>query len=286
MIEQVTLENFKIFKENTTVTLGKITLLTGPNGSGKSSVIQSFLLFRQSAEHDLYGHQLILKGSCVDLGNFGDIANVQRSNQPIRFQFKFTSSQPDNSLNFEAEYLFDRKEEISTYWLQELDIRSFNNQRLQSEKFIGENIGPLIGWLPESLKTSLSESLNDHLDFRKIHFISAYRRGPENFIPKTNLPFFPNTGPKGEFSENILAEHRSDLVHERLYRGNNARTLEQQTVEWLDYIFGGARLEIKGTDSDSSVLGLLMNTQNNDYRFKPTNIGLATIMYCLLSSPV
>lgn len=76
MIEQVTLENFKIFKENTTVTLGKITLLTGPNGSGKSSVIQSFLLFRQSAEHDLYGHQLILKGSCVDLGNFGDIANV------------------------------------------------------------------------------------------------------------------------------------------------------------------------------------------------------------------
>ena len=32
-------------------------------------------------------------------------------------------------------------------------------------------------------------------------------------------------------------------------------------------------MEIKGTDSDSSVLGLLMNTQNNDYRFKPTNIG-------------
>ena len=47
MIKNYTLHNFKIH-DNTSLELGKITLLTGVNGMGKSSVIQSMLMLRES----------------------------------------------------------------------------------------------------------------------------------------------------------------------------------------------------------------------------------------------
>jgi predicted ATPase len=62
-------------------------------------------------------------------------------------------------------------------------------------------------------------------------------------------------------------------VHEDLYRGKDAKTVIQQTEEWLGYILEGAKIEIKGKDRDSSVLYMLLNNKSNSYSYKPANVG-------------
>jgi predicted ATPase len=62
-------------------------------------------------------------------------------------------------------------------------------------------------------------------------------------------------------------------VNDELYRGNDAQSVIQQTIEWLGYILEGAKIDIKGRDKESSVLYMLLNNRNNAYSYKPTNVG-------------
>jgi predicted ATPase len=65
-----------------------------------------------------------------------------------------------------------------------------------------------------------------------------------------------------------------DLIHDRImYRGNDAASILQQTIEWLAYILDGTKVDIKGLDKESSVLYMLLNNRNNSYSYKPINVG-------------
>lgn len=48
MITDLSIYNFKAFKETKPIRLGNFTLLTGINGRGKSTFLQSILLLSQS----------------------------------------------------------------------------------------------------------------------------------------------------------------------------------------------------------------------------------------------
>ncbi|BAZ33326.1 hypothetical protein NIES4074_58360 [Cylindrospermum sp. NIES-4074] len=88
MLTQIELENFKCFKERTAFLLGKLTLLTGINGCGKSTLLQSLLLMKQSVEHNDSTSQVILNGSCINLGSFTDIKNSSTSrSESINFKY-------------------------------------------------------------------------------------------------------------------------------------------------------------------------------------------------------
>ncbi|NET59905.1 MAG: DUF3696 domain-containing protein [Symploca sp. SIO2E6] len=81
MLKAITVKNFKCFKEETKFPLGQLTLLTGINGRGKSTMLQSLLLMRQSIEHNDNGAQLVLNGSCINLGSFNEIRNSNVSRE-------------------------------------------------------------------------------------------------------------------------------------------------------------------------------------------------------------
>ena len=49
MITQVSIDNFKLYKENVKIPLSNLNLFTGINGRGKSTVLQVFLLFSFTA---------------------------------------------------------------------------------------------------------------------------------------------------------------------------------------------------------------------------------------------
>ncbi len=121
-------------------------------------------------------------------------------------------------------------------------------------------------------------SMHKSLHFYKIHYISAGRLGPQEYYHKSTLNKFPNVGAKGEFTVNLLYKKRDYLINERLYLGQDAKTLYTQTEEWLKEIFNGAKVEIPS--SNSNILELLMNTSNSKDRFKATNIGFG--YYCVL----
>jgi predicted ATPase len=81
-------------------------------------------------------------------------------------------------------------------------------------------------------------------------------------------------------------------VNDILYLGKDAHTLEQQTEEWLSEIFGGAKVTLKGTEKESSILTLLLNSDSaSEKRYKPSNIGfgytyiLPIVISGLLAAP-
>lgn len=68
MIRALEFENFKGLSK-VRLELGHITLFIGPNGTGKSSSAQALLALKQS----LGTTSLVLKGQCIDLGDFADV---------------------------------------------------------------------------------------------------------------------------------------------------------------------------------------------------------------------
>ena len=72
MLTGIGLRNFKAFgDEMQEAPLSKITLIYGPNSGGKSSIIQAFLLLKQSLKKDYTSDKrtLVPKGDFVDLGS-------------------------------------------------------------------------------------------------------------------------------------------------------------------------------------------------------------------------
>ena len=86
MIEELIIKNFKLFKEEAHVPLSRINLLTGINGRGKSTVLQTLLLMKQSPDHDRTTNKIIFNGSCIRLGGYKDVKNIE-SNENIELSF-------------------------------------------------------------------------------------------------------------------------------------------------------------------------------------------------------
>ena len=75
MITSITLENYKSFKDSTTVDLKPLTILCGVNSSGKSSVLKSLLMMKQTIEKESPYNKLSFMGNYVDNGYFENIVN-------------------------------------------------------------------------------------------------------------------------------------------------------------------------------------------------------------------
>jgi hypothetical protein len=88
MIQSIQLTNFKCFKHQEVV-LRPLTLLAGLNSSGKSTIIQAFLLLRQSYLEGLLPKRgLTLNGKLAQLGTAKDILFEEADEDEIGFELK------------------------------------------------------------------------------------------------------------------------------------------------------------------------------------------------------
>lgn len=243
MIKELKIQNFKCFQHAKTFEFSKLNLLTGVNGRGKSSLLQAFLILSQSAWKNVNMKKLIINGNLLELGNFDDIKNSETPRgENIYFNFKI-----DSSIDVKIQYAENPDDALQA------ECALFEVSPL-SEKKRGKHVFTQL--------------------IKRIHFVSADRLGPLKYVDKTNLPEFIHVGPRGEYTINILANSINlDNVNEILYRGNDAKSVLQQTTEWLGYILDGAKIDIKGRDKESSVLYMLLNNKSNSYVYKPINIG-------------
>ena len=198
---------------------------------------------------------MIINDELLSLGNFDDIKNSETPRgENIHFNFKF-----DSPFISEAKIQFSENNDDSLQAdCAKIEIKSQGqNIVIEPKKKITND-----------LVFTLSELL------KKSHYVSADRLGPVKYVDKTNLPEFIHVGPRGEHAINILANSINlNNVHDNLYRGQDAKTVIQQTIEWLGYILEGAKIEIKGLEKESSVLYMLLNNRNTSYSYKPTNVG-------------
>ena len=75
MLKSVGLENYKCFKNNTSLEIAPLTVLCGINSSGKSSLIKSILMLKQTASGRMQDPAVVLSGDYVDCGTFADVVN-------------------------------------------------------------------------------------------------------------------------------------------------------------------------------------------------------------------
>ncbi len=85
-IEQLSIKNFKCFKEKKTFDFPKITILTGANSSGKSSVMYAALGILQSEEFPI---SFSPNGSFVNMGDFKEISYAHDTKNEIDIDANF-----------------------------------------------------------------------------------------------------------------------------------------------------------------------------------------------------
>ena len=91
MLKSITLENYKCFKDKTTIDIAPLTVLCGVNSSGKSSILKSLLMMKQTVEKDTPYNKLSFMGNYVDNGYFDDIVNSTiRENDDATFTIENT----------------------------------------------------------------------------------------------------------------------------------------------------------------------------------------------------
>lgn len=96
MINELTLKNFKSWKNVDAMRLAPITGLFGTNSSGKSSIFQSLLLLKQTLESADRSLPLNLgsDNNYVELGSFRDVIHTHTVDNALQFAFKWDLVKP------------------------------------------------------------------------------------------------------------------------------------------------------------------------------------------------
>ncbi len=235
MIQNISIENFKIFKHKTSFPLSSINLLTGINGRGKSSFLQTLLLIQQSLALSPNLTKVVLNGSNIELGNFSDLRNHQTSrDKPILLQ-----------------YQLDTHENIS------IEL---------SEDDIDDTVAK-VRLAPTTLLPTLQL-------FERIHFIAADRNGPQELYIKTTLPNFLTVGKKGEFVGNVLLQRKDFAdIYETLILPHQEASLLPQIGAWLSEILDTENVIIDINHLGGRVIVLNFLFRNNSNKLKPENVG-------------
>lgn len=266
MLTSIRLRNFKAFAD-TSIELGRLTLLSGLNSSGKSTVMQALALLRQSADLNALStgsgdNGFVLNGELVELGVGRD----------VRHEDWVPGERGKGDV--------------------ELAIRSDKGWLSWSVAYDPEaDLLPLVagpGWA-EAAGTGLSGAGFQYLRADRINPAVSYPRSHDAAIRRGFL------GARGEHTVNFLRHHQDDDVRPVLRHPDGvAPTLLRQAEAWLGHLCPGVNLSATGIDGTDTVrlaytFGTAGLSSTNQYR--PTNVGfgltyvLPIIIACLTAGP-
>lgn len=86
MLSELSVTNFKAFKETTSIHLKAVTVLSGPNSSGKTALLQSLLLLSQTLSSRVTTRPLVLNGEYVKIGMWDDVPHSDCPNEATTFK--------------------------------------------------------------------------------------------------------------------------------------------------------------------------------------------------------
>ncbi|MEP6518201.1 DUF3696 domain-containing protein [Microcoleus vaginatus] len=267
MITSLRLVNFKPFA-NQLLEFKKITLFSGLNSTGKSSVMQSFLLLRQSYQQGLLpGKGLALNGDLVNVGTARDALFEGAKEDLIAFDIVWEN-------NSEGIWCFK--------YNQEVDVLNILMEQVTSEVYKYNLFG------------------------NNFHYLQAERIGPRPFNEMSDYQVrqLGQLGIKGEYAAHFLAINgrkvipNSSLSHpevklktQREKEQSSAKSMDliDQVEAWMGEVSPGTRLKI---DAKSDVdLMSFQYSYGDSNPYRATNVGfgisytLPIIVAALASTP-
>jgi len=267
MITSLRLVNFKPFA-NQLLEFKKLTLFSGLNSTGKSSVMQSFLLLRQSYQQGLLpGKGLALNGDLVNVGTARDALFEGAKEDLSAFDIVWEN-------NSEGLWRFK--------YDQEVDVLNIVSEQVTSEVYQSNLFG------------------------NNFHYLQAERIGPRSFNEMSDYQVrqLGQLGIKGEYAAHFLAINgrkvipNSSLSHpevklktQREKEQSTAKSMDliDQVEAWMGEISPGTRLKI---DAKSDVdLMSFQYSYGDSNPYRATNVGfgisyaLPIIVAALASTP-
>ena len=258
MIRQLSIENFKCFK-NQTLEFGRLTVLSGANGVGKSTVVQSLLLVRETRDslHSIVTRQTV--GS-------------DEATSPVSLNGPYGLSLGNSSVVTNAELESDR-----------LAITIRDDREATSRfEFLADSETPrtTIDYLRTSSDTGTDAAFEDnHLFSPEFHYLVAERVGPRDLYGMADQPFV-STGIAGEFTAQAISRSVTRDVAPALCLATDTALFRVQLEAWLDQITPGIQIETNDYPEVNRVrVGIRRKGMETDW-LSPSNIGFG-ISYVL-----
>lgn len=250
MITQLYLKNFKPFSEQT-LKFKNLTVLSGLNSTGKSSVLQSFLLLRQSFEQKLLNEVgLALNGDLVSIGTAKD-ALCELATEDI-LGFKIT----------------DENEAFGEWY--------FNYNRLSDVMELDEN------------RTLINNNIyNSGLFNDNFHYLQAERLGPRRYFEMSEFQVNQHRqiGSQGQYAAYFLDTYQNtEIIDSKVcHLDTGSLKLKDQVEAWMDEISPGTRVKIKANPEMNIVNLQYSYGLSNDYRSTNVGFGITYVLPILVA---
>lgn len=205
MITKLKITDFKAHQD-TTLSLGALTLLTGINSSGKSSVLQTLLLLRQSFKKGRLSSGLDLNAPLCDIGK--GIDALYRSSQNEIISFLLDSDNESFEFAFNAKNRYDdtfipsENPLILKTELIQLPLFTNNFQYISSSRWANLNQYPMDTYAVETEKQLSLEYGQGEL---VAHFLEYYGDN-RNFDIKSDLILHSSTTSRKLLAQTIAWE--------------------------------------------------------------------------------
>lgn len=255
IINELRVENFKPFQKQI-LKIKALTLLSGLNSTGKSSVIQSFLLLRQSYIQNLLPEiGLALNGDLVKIGTAQDALCEYAEEDLISFNIIWDDGNRDI-----WDFKYDRDSDVL-----KLDGRPGTDSKFYELNLFQDNF----------------------------HYLQADRICPKPYFEMSDFQVRQHRqlGNKGEYTAHFLYLYQDDEIPNKQLNHPlaNSLTIKDQVEAWLGEISPGTRIKIT-PNSGMDLMSLQFSYGlSNDYR--STNVGfgvtytLPIIVAVLASEP-
>lgn len=244
MIRRIKADNFKCF-EHIDIGLSNLNLLSGVNSMGKSTLIQMFLLLRQSYEQNALKKGIYLNGKYTNLGIGKDVLYTDAEENKISISIE------DENNSLYAEYNYNGSADFLRL-TKEINMDALTDVNLFNSGF---------------------------------HYIAADRLGPQSSYEKSYYEVWENKqiGNHGEYAVHYLQAHvLEDVENESvLYDGEENIRLLKQVERWMGEITPGISLRMEEYGHSNRV-GLTVHQEGSmgaDYYTAP-NVGFG-ISYVL-----
>ena len=218
MLDSITLQNFKVFRDRE-VKLSSLTLLAGLNGSGKSSLIQALAMLRQSNDSSfLSSGSWLLNGELVELGSGRDVLHDNPS-QDSEIGLGIESRDEVKNFLHRASWsvTYDPKADVL------VDSNSLFNGTANLNSF---------NLFQRGFQYLRADRLTPAVTYAKSQHAVANRR----FL-----------GSRGEFAAHFLLEYGDSVIashHMKESHSDQADKLLSQTNAWLQRFSPNVTLEI------------------------------------------
>ena len=258
MIQNISVGNFKCFRDLRKFPLSQINILYGKNGRGKSTLAQALLLLAQTMQRQNEVDALHLVGRLIELGTFADVLNSEASQNEIFLDV--CTEEETVEMKF-SEYC-DKPQMAELTGLVVNGIDRFDVSTDESGSAEGEK------------QAGVTSDVIILQNLKSLQYVSADRKGPRNYSIRRDSLDAEWQGADGEFVINVLS--------------NLGETFRERVCQVLSEVLSGASLNVT---SVADRVELFLNSVDNNGTYTPKNVGfgysyvLPVIVAALLAKP-